>query len=700
MKTRLTSASFLLFLIVALVYLANGRSIGSGDTLPARYLPFSLLRAHDFNLDEFPLLYGEGALRTFPVQEGIPYFLSYRDGHYFSAYSPGPGVLALPVYVLPVLAGVPADMWAPALEKLSATAITALSVVFLFWALREMVGRRWALGIAAIYAFGTSSWSASSQALWQHGPSQLFLTLLLVCLVRGMKDERFLAYAGFTMSAATVMRSTDLLIVLPVVVYLVWTHPRLMPRLALFALPPIVGLLLYNLVCLGSVAGGSGNITAPTWALFTQVPMVRGLSGVLVSPSRGLFVYSPVLLFSVVGLLRVAFRGPTLFKPVAAGVVVMILVVGKWFIWWGGHSWGPRLLADAAPIFCFFLYPVTGFLDRYRLLKGMFVLLAALSVCAHGLGAFCYDGRWDDDANVGRSDAALWSWRRGPLVFYCGGVASVVSRILSAGVGGSPTSADSRAVLAASYTVTPIAAEAFIGETIVVSVEARNTGQAVWLASAPGDLGSVRLGWRWSDDNVEVAAGRVFLSSDVFPGQVARFVARIPPPPHPGDYRLTIHLVSELVTWFAGQGHEPVNVGIRVRRVELEHFLVEPVGAVGPIPTATISTDRVSYQRGETLRLSVEARNSNYPPNKFDVYVLRQGPGGAEWFYGHRRFRAAEGAWIALARGLPMPAVVIGRFSLPLSELIPGAYRWHVVLTEAGTLRPLAKATAAFSLGP
>jgi len=39
-----------LFLAVALVYLANGRPIGSGDTLPARFLPFSLLRAHTFDL--------------------------------------------------------------------------------------------------------------------------------------------------------------------------------------------------------------------------------------------------------------------------------------------------------------------------------------------------------------------------------------------------------------------------------------------------------------------------------------------------------------------------------------------------------------------------------------------------------------------------------------------------------------------------
>ena len=700
MKARRAVTSVLLFLTVGLVYVANGRSIGAGDTLPARYLPFSLLRARDFTLDEFPALYGEQAHATFPVQDGVPYFLRYRDGHYVSAYSPGPAVLALPVYAWPVLMGVPADVWAPRLEKVSAAAITALSVVFLFWALGGMISRRWALGIAAIYAFGTSSWSVSSQALWQHGPSQLCVALLLVCLVRAVSQPRFFAYAGFAAAAATVMRPTNVLIVLPVAAYLLYARPKLVLPFGLFALPPLIGLLLYNLMSVGSVSGEAGHITAPVWALFTQVPMVRGLAGVLLSPSRGLFVYSPVLLFAVIGLLWTGLRGPSPFKPVAVGAVLTIVVVGKWFVWWGGHSWGPRLLADIAPILCFFLYPCVGFLTRHRLVKGLFVFLAAVSIGAHGLGVFFYDYRWDALADVRRSDAALWSWRSGPLAFYARRAAAATGwRFVR--TGHAPTSADSPAALAASYAVMPTGRDAFIGETIAVSVEAVNTGGAVWLASTPDELGEVHLGWRWARDGVDVAGGRVFLSSDVSPGQTARFAARIAPPPVPGDYVLSIDLVSERVTWFAAQGQKPVTLSIRVRPPELARLLAEPPAPLGSAPTARISTDRVSYRRGETLRLTVEARNPGYPPDKLDVYLLRQGPDGAVWFYDGRHPPRADGkAWHAVVRELPMPALVIGRFQLPLADVAAGAYRWHVVVTEAGTYRPLAKATAVFSVEP
>lgn len=700
MGKRLPVASALLFFSVALVYVANGRTIGSGDTLPARYLPYSLLHEGNADLDEFPLLYDEEARRIFPVLDGIPYFLHSRRGHYLSAYSPGPAILALPVYAWPVLAGAPAARWAARLEKFSAAAITALSVVCVFWALAGLVERRWALGIAVIYAFGTSSWSVSSQALWQHGPSQLFLALLLVCLVRGMHDERWLICAGFAASAAAVMRSTDVLVGLPVVAWVLYTRPHLTLRLVIAALPPLAGLLLYNVGYFGSPLGPAGNTTAPIWAFFTQTRSGEGHWGVLLSPGRGLFVYSPVLLFAVVGLWWGVRRGPTMFKPLALGVVLVLVVVGQWLRWWGGHSWGPRLLADMTPLLCFFLYPLTGALDRHRVAKAVFVLLAGLSIAAHGLGAFLYDARWDAAADVDRNPAALWSWREGPLVFHGREAAAAIGHALLPEGWGRPTSADSPTLLAASYGFEPIASEAFVGEALAVSLTATNTGTAVWLAAAPGDRGTVRLGWRWSRAGVDLEGGRAPLWSDVFPGGAARFAARIAVPAVPGDYTLTIELVSELVTWFAGQGQRPVTASVAVRPADLDRFLSTPAGTEARSPTAAISTDRASYGRGDTLRLTVELRNPARP-SQFDGYLVLQAPEGIVWFYdGQRLSRVDDRAWLAWSRKLPMPARATGRFALRSSALVPGAYRWHVVMTESGTYRPVARGVTAFTVEP
>ena len=692
-------ASWLLFLSVVLVYVANGRTLGSGDTLPARYLPFSMLREGNADLDEFPFLYDEAARRTLPMLDGVPYFLHYRGGHYRSAYSPAAAVVALPVYAGPVLAGVSIDPWAPRLEKLAATLIVALSVLCLFRALGDVIEPRWALGIAAVYAFGTSSWSVSSQALWQHGPSQLFLALLLLCLVRGRHDERWLAYGALAASAAAVTRSTDALVALPVFAWVLYRRPRLALRVVAFALPPVAALALYNVWCFGSLAGPGGSTTAPAWAFFSRTPSLEGLLGVLASPGRGLFVYSPVLVFSVVGLLLGLRRAPALLAPLAVGVLMVIVVVGQWFRWWGGHTWGPRLLADVTPILCFFLYPVTPVLDRRRVLKAVFVLLAVLSVAAHGLGAFFYDWRWDALVDVDRRDSALWSWKASPLVFYGREVASAAGPSLGTTDRGAPTSADSPTRLAASYESAPIASEAFVGETLEVPFRARNTGSAVWLVSAPGDRGTVRLGWRWSRNGVTLLGeGRAPLEVDVRPGRLARFVARVAVPAAPADYTLTLDLVSESVTWFAAQGQHPVTAAVKVKPLDVDGVLSTslPLDA----RSATISTDRASYGRRDTIHLAVELRNPGRP-GQFDAYLLGQGPERRVWFFdGRQLFRPTGGAWIPWARRLPFPARASGRFEMPVAPLDPGAYRWHVVLTESDTVRPMARGTTEFTVEP
>jgi hypothetical protein len=152
-----------LFLIALFIYNANGAQHGAVDTIPARFLPYSILTERNFDLDEFRFLY----------VHGVPAYLIRSGGHLVSQYPPLPAILALPFYLLPVFAGVPPESkLLTDMEKLAAATITALSVVLLYAAIRRLDGEKTALFLSVIYAFGTGSFSVSSQALWQHGPSQ------------------------------------------------------------------------------------------------------------------------------------------------------------------------------------------------------------------------------------------------------------------------------------------------------------------------------------------------------------------------------------------------------------------------------------------------------------------------------------------------------------------------------------------------
>jgi hypothetical protein len=697
----LAALPLLLFLASALAYLANGRTVGSGDTLPARYLPFSLLRAGDLDLDEFPFLRDEAALRTYPVLDGIPYFLRYRDGHYLSAYTPGPAYVALPVYAVPVLAGLdPSSPWVAWLEKLTGTLVTALSVAVLFQALARVASPGWAVTIAAVYALGTSSLSVSSQGLWQHGPSQLFVALLVLCLVRGLDDQRYLGRAGFAAAGAVLMRSTNVLLVLPVVAYLVLRHRRALPAFALWALPPAAAIGLYDLLVFHGGGIGSRHAEVPTLAFFTQTPFLEGVAGVLVSPGRGLLVYSPVLVFALAGAVMLLVRGPALLRPLVIGPALVTLAIGKWFMWWGGYSWGPRLLADTLPIACFLLSPVTPSLDRHRLLRGVFAVLAVVSVAAHALGAFVYDGRWDAAVDVDRGSAPLWWWRDGPLVFYGRDVLAGLAGAPVSGARAVPTGADGQGPLGATYTATPVPGTVVTGEPVDLAVLATNTGRARWLARTAGDRGAVRLGWRWYREGVEVEAGRASLPGDVAPGGSVRFTPRLVAPATPGRYTLVLDLVSEHVTWFADRGAAAVTAQVDVARPDLGRLVDRRPASTAASPRATIATDQAAYRPGQPLGLAVELLNP-HRPGRHDAYLVLRGPGGLTRVHdGHQTFGPAEPPWPAWVKGLPLPAVVRARFTLPLASLPAGAYTWAVVLTEPGTTRVVASATAAFAISP
>jgi hypothetical protein len=688
---RLVS-TLLLFAGVLGAYLVNGRTIGAGDTLPASYLPWSLLAQRNFDFDEFPVLHDARARQYFPLLDGVPYYLRHHDGHYLSAYNPAAGVLALPVYVLPILMGVePSPAAAEHLEKLAAALITALSVAFLHRALLQVASPGWALAIALVYALGTSSLSMSSQGLWQHGPSQLFLALGLGCLARGLRDERYLGYAGLPLSAAVLMRSTDLLLVAPVVAWIVHAHRSRALALAAWSLPAIAAAVAYHAAYALGPERGLGHTTAPFWAYFTQMPLRESLPGLLVGPSRGLFVYSPVLLFSVAGMVAVWRRGPALWRMLSLGPPLAIVLVGKWVMWWGGHSWGPRLLADVVPILCFFLYPVTAALDRSRPMKVVFVALALWSVAAHALGAWLYDRRWDTLTPVA-IHARLGAWADSPLVYYGRQVLLLVA----------PPRADDRAPAerAAGYRIGPAPTDVMIGERFELPVFASNTGRETWPAATSSGRGAVRLGWRWYRGDREVAAGSEAMLRDVAPGRTVRFDAKVVAPDTPGDYVLNVSMLSDGVAWFSDRGNGAVRVPIGVAPLDVARLLTRPLGAMDRAPRLRLATDRSSYRRDDTLGLRLDVKYAGYPRTLDLYYVLESPDGRPRFFDGLTLPRPAEGAWPALGRGLPLPARMQGRFALPVDGLVPGPHRWHVVITQPGSYRPVARASTEFTVTP
>lgn len=409
----------LLFLAAVLLYYSNGRVFESADTLPARLLPVSLLRDHDFYLDEFSSVID---------RYEDPYFVRRIKNHLVSTYPPWGAVLALPVYLAPVLRGA-AQLGHDVLfdlEKRAAVLITALSVLILLLALRRLTKPRVAWFIAIIYAFGTSSFSTSSQAMWQHGPSQLFLSLTLYCLVRGIGTPAFIALAGLPLGFAFICRPLNLVMALPIALYVLHKHRGQFIGFMLAGVPPLLLFMSYNALHFGSpVQTGFGSTVVSPASLvgrylsWFKTPLREGLAGVLFSPARGLFIYSPIFLCSLAGMILV-WREPgrVLLKYLSVAPFLLLVPVAMLGSWWGGHCYGPRLLADASPILCLMLYPVFEEFDQMKWLKPVAIGLAVLSIAMHTIGVAA-DITWDIDLiDFDKHPERVWSWRESPPVLY------------------------------------------------------------------------------------------------------------------------------------------------------------------------------------------------------------------------------------------------------------------------------------------
>jgi hypothetical protein len=556
----------LLFLGVVFIYSLNGRAFTAGDTIPASYLPLSLLREFDFDLDEFPFLY-EGEM---------PWFVQRINGRVVSAYPPWAGVLAIPVYLLPVLGGLSAQSpWIHDLEKLSATLITALSVVLLLCILRRLTSEKTALSIALVYAFATSSFSSSSQALWQHGPSQLFLTLTIYWLVKGLDEPRFSAYAGLALGSAIICRPSNAIMAIPVVAYVLLRQRDQFLGFCLAMLPPFLGFITYNMYYNGSPVstGFAVGIIDPSklrniGAHLFGTPLHKGLAGVLISPSRGLFIYSPILLFAVAGMI-VIWRDSqmALLKYLSLAPLLTILLTSKWINWWGGGSYGPRLLADITPFLCLYLYPPFERAQTRPLLKSAVACLVALSIGLHALRVFA-GGDWNGHPFVDWHPERLWSWSGSPPVYYgknamLDAFAEVKRHLLAL-----PTSREAPTKLAASYHLISLGPGTTLppGAFLLCLLKVMNTGEAVWLDRAQWEKGEVRLRWRWFEEGHEghFMEGGWLLGYDVLPGQTYEFTAEIAVPKKPGNYQLELGLVSMQVTSFDAQGTAPLHISVEV----------------------------------------------------------------------------------------------------------------------------------------
>jgi hypothetical protein len=384
-------------------------------------------------------LYREGKLRV----DGSPYYFVARAprGEFVGSEPPGAALAAAPLFKLLTLPDTAASLRnvvpLVARSKLVAAFFTAVTAAIVF-----LIAARWldtarALLVAAIFGLGTCAWSLGSQALWAQTAMQPFLALGIDQFFRVRDGRRGFAFtAGLALGCAICVRSTSLFVLAAIGVYLLVTDRKALALCVAGTLPPLVVLAAYNARHFGSpfveahMLMGTAVAVAKTGSPdLWSTPLWQGALGLLLSPARGLLVYSPILVLSFVGAyhaLRDADWRP--FAPLVVAAAVVMAMRFKWFDWWGGFSYGYRPLMDAIVPLTLLAIPALGARRFGPTARGLVAAALAWSIAVQWIGTAYDSESWDrhggTDTRVNRNvdnpkfRDRLWSLTDTPILWY------------------------------------------------------------------------------------------------------------------------------------------------------------------------------------------------------------------------------------------------------------------------------------------
>jgi len=346
--------NILLFLFCFLIFDSYTKIRMGGDTLPAQLLPINLLFNHSIFFDNYI--------------SGLNYsYTSYAflliNGHYVSLFPIVTPILITPIYIvssiLAILLQIPlSPIIIQLIAKMAAAFVAALACLVFYLVVKLHFSSKLAMVLTFVFAFATSTWSIGSQALWQHGMSELLLLLMIYIIIRNEQGYLYknLVALGLVAGLFIFNRPPDALLILPILIYVILWYREKFWYFAVGGLITGLPFALFNFIIYGTLVGGYvTNIPRLQFTLET----FQHFFGLMIAPNKGLLVFSPILILSIFGFL-VLYRLKTdrirsLLMWFGPAIFLTIIIYSLFDDWMGGYSYGPRYLTGFIPVIVIYI---------------------------------------------------------------------------------------------------------------------------------------------------------------------------------------------------------------------------------------------------------------------------------------------------------------------------------------------------------
>lgn len=356
------------------------------------------------------------------------YAIDNTNGHLYYYFPPGTPLLCVPflivleklakhIYYIDVfnhLTGYSHQ----GMELFLAALFTALTVVILFYVLKQFKIEEWLIWLLIfVFAFGTSAWTVASRGLFSHGPSMLFLTSLIYSFNRSKRNTNWLWICGFLAAFLYLIRPTNSIVL---IVYSFFTLWQFRFRSFKFTIPLalVLGLFFaYNITVYGHILspyfqpsrlGGTPNF-------------LNGFAGIFFSPNRGLFIFSPFILF-VIPAIAIALKKRSSISNhylLLASIVLLHSMLYSYVNnWYAGWCFGPRFFTDLLPALMILLafgmqHILHSTSNTLRVISfSVFLLLGSISCFIHFKGANeLKTEQWNYlPNNIDEHRERVWDW--------------------------------------------------------------------------------------------------------------------------------------------------------------------------------------------------------------------------------------------------------------------------------------------------
>lgn len=382
-----------IFWVLLILYHADGRGHGEIDCVAAPYAAWAFVRTGSFDVQHYEAL--KPYFHTSALRQSI-------DGRMVPVRSPG-STLAVVPFVAPFALIHERPLSSPSMHAIGrlagATYVALLGAVFFIMCRRFAPSSAWPALI--LVTLGSCLYSVAAQAIWVHGPATFWLMISLELQTR-KEFRRWLPFlAGLALGLAVLCRPTTAVFgVASGVAWLLMWDRRLLALIG-GGLIPVGYLCWVNWCHYGSPLLGGYSAEATLEA----PPFDVAFAGLLVAPSRGLFVYSPACLLLPLGFAALVRRNDlpqVLLWCWSAAALGTIILFARWHDWRGGWCYGPRFLCECWPIIGLLFAIGVDHMTRNR--RWIAWLLVAVSVVIHALGVY------------GASEYEAWQMRHDPHV--------------------------------------------------------------------------------------------------------------------------------------------------------------------------------------------------------------------------------------------------------------------------------------------